>query len=223
MSANIPLPDFDDLADAYWRLGVMQSPAQLHGFLVGWLTVGDALQPPQWLQMAGDYIDAVEPPNDQEASHLIALYMATSAQLSDDDMALQLLLPDDATDIGQRVQALGYWCEGFMAGFAAAGKIRQQLQGSQHYSAEVSEALNDMAAISQVSLADDDSAQEDREKDLFEIGEYLRLAAITIYTDCRRQADMPAGSMPAAGADPHASVSGVSPQSLFNKPDNKLH
>lgn len=221
MSTDISLPEFDDLADVYWRLGVMQSPTQLQGFLVGWLTVGEVLQPQQWLQMASDYIDAIESPNDQEASHLMALYIATSAQLSDNDMALQLLLPDDATDIGQRVQALGHWCQGFMAGFAAAGKIRQQLQGSQQYSAEVTEALNDMAAISQVSLADDDSTEEDREKYLFEIGEYLRLAAITIYTDCHQHAVAPpAEPLPAAGGD--TSV-GISPQSLFNKPGHKLH
>lgn len=241
------LPDFDQIADMYWRLGVMQSPSQLQGFLIGQLVVGDDLTAPKWPEQAAGYIDAVESPNEQENSLLHDLFTITEQQLLSDEMALVVLLPDDDTDIGQRVDSIGQWCQGFLAGFALAGKTKQRQQGQQQYSKDVSEALTDFAAISQISLGDEDEDMQHHDQELFEISEYLRLAAITIYLDCRQGADE-VTSAPSAGSQGHvdqgnnapaddielgggAAATNVatteqgaitSPNSLF-KPRNKLH
>lgn len=212
MSTHNPMPEFDQLAAIYWRLGGMQSPSQLQGYLVGQLAVGEELETQQWVAQAASYIDAVEPPNLEESQLLVALYVATESQLSAGDMALTLLLPDDAVEITQRLDSIGQWCQGFMAGFARGGKSIQQQQGQQQYSQDVSEAITDLAAISQIGLSDDDSDLEQSEQNIFEISEYMRLAAITIYMECAQGA--------AKSAEPAA---GVTPQSLFNKPGNKLH
>ena len=74
-----------------------------------------------------------------------------------------------------------------MMGFAQGGKAIQQSQGQQEYSKEVSEALSDIAAISQIALSENDEDGEDSEQNYFEISEYLRLAAITIYMECHQR------------------------------------
>ncbi|MEE8056829.1 MAG: UPF0149 family protein [Pseudomonadales bacterium] len=219
MPSGVSMPDFDDLADVYWRLGVMQSPAQLQGHLVGQLAVGAAIAADPWLQQAAGYIDAVQPPETKDNQLLLALYTATSLQLSGGEMNLQLLLPDDAVEITQRVESIAQWCQGFMAGFAMVAKVVQQQQGQQQYSQDVSEALSDMAAISQISLADDDGDREQRERNFFEVSEYLRLAAITIYLECHQ----PAQSGNALLALDTEEVALSSPQNLFNKTGKKLH
>ncbi len=223
MSSIVPnettMPDFDDLADIFWRLGVMQSPAQLHGYLAGQLAVGDELAAEQWLRQAATYIDAVQPPDTEDNRILLALYTATSCQLRDGDLDLQLLLPDDAVDIGQRIDAVSQWCQGFLAGFAMAGKVVQQQQGQQHYSQEVSEMLSDMAAISQVSLGEEDDDQEQRENNIFELSEYLRLAAITLYLECHKSTTV---GESVTESDQEAATLG-SPGALFNKSNKPLH
>ena len=212
------MPEFDQLADIYWRLGGMQSPSQLHGYLVGQLAVGEELQPEVWLQQAEVFIDAVEPPTEEDAKVLLALYGATHDHLQAGEMDLQMLLPDDAVEITQRVDSIGQWCQGFMAGFAQGGKAIAEQHGQQQYSQDVSEALSDLAAISQIGLGDDDTDIEQSEQNIFEITEYLRLAAITIYMACTHTAQTTGGEGVMTEPDAEESVS-----NLFGKADNKLH
>lgn len=219
MSTEIPMPDFDQLADIYWRLGGMQSPSQLHGYLVGLLSAGGELASDAWLEQAAQYIDAVEAPDSADSRALVALYEATHQRLSAGEMELQLLLPDDAAEISQRIDSIAQWCEGYIAGFARQGKVVQRQQGQQQYSADVSETLSDIAAISQVGLSNDDEDLVRREQDIFEISEYLRLAAITVYLECNQEVIVD-GVRPVNTDKAKASIS---PAGLFGKKSKKLH
>jgi yecA family protein len=213
------MPDFDQLADIYWRLGGMQSPSQLHGYLVGVLSAGGKLTPELWIEQAAQYIDAVTSPDSEDSRVLVALYEATDQRLSAGEMELQLLLPDDAAEISQRIDSIAQWCEGYIAGFARQGKVVQQQQGQQQYSGDVSETLSDIAAISQVGLSSDDEDPVGREQDIFEISEYLRLAAITVYLECNKEVVADA----VRPVDTEEAKSSISPAGLFNKKSNKLH
>ena len=232
MSIEKNTPDFDEVADIYWRLGVMSSPSQLHGYLVGLLAVGSPVTDTQWLELAGNFIDPVEPPAEADQLTLLELLGDAKKQLEEGGMELRLLLPDDAVEISQRVDCLSQWCKGFLAGFAQGGNERQQHQGQQQYSTDVSEALTDMASISQASLGDGDEDEQQREQSLFDISEYLRLAAINIYLECEREqsavesaaqtnADIPL----AKNMDGKTESTLASPANLFAKakPGDKLH
>ena len=227
MSDTITLPEFDQLADIYWRLGVVQSPSHLLGYWIGRLAVGDTVgDPEQCLEQTALLIDAVEPPNQEEGPVLLSLYGACQSQLSSEAMDLQLLMPDDEADIGQRIDSVGQWCQGFMAGFAQGGKEIQQTKGQQSYSQDVSEGLSDIAAISQISLSDEDDAAEQREQNIIEIMEYLRVAAISIYLDCNKAKEASSEVTLQAAPDADASsTTTTSPSNLFgtNKGNNKLH
>lgn len=45
-------PEFDEIADLFWRLGVMQSPSRLQGFLAGQIAVANVPTVETWLSQA---------------------------------------------------------------------------------------------------------------------------------------------------------------------------
>ncbi|MGK0498463.1 MAG: yecA family protein [Oceanicoccus sp.] len=220
MSTEVSMPEFDQLADLFWRLGVMQAPSHLHGYLVGLLAVGDGIEPAQWLALATKLIDPVEELTAEDGRLLLSVYGATFGAMTQGNLDLQLLLPEDGAEIGQRADCLGQWCQGFMAGFAQAGKALKQQEGQQQYSTDVAEALSDIAAISQISLEDEEADMEQSEQSLFEIAEYLRLAAITVYLECHKPEGEPAPVVLSSVKDEETVAS---PANLFSKSGNKLH
>lgn len=221
MTADSVTPSFDQLADVYWRLGVMQAPSQLHGYLIGRLSSGEALPAEQWLSQAVAYIDAVQSPDQADAALLMSLYVASNQSLASEELGLQLLLPEDAVEITQRADALGQWCQGYLAGFAQGGKWVKEHHGQQAYPAEVSEALNDIAAISQISLGEDDQDLQQSEQNLFEVAEYLRVAAVTIYVECSQQ--LKPSSSPASPVASAKQPAAGSAAGLFSSNKKQLH
>jgi hypothetical protein len=101
------------------------------------------------------------------------MYATTRQQFLADGFNLLMLLPDDDVDIGERAGSLGRWCLGFLTGFGAA---RGKLSGDGR------ETLEDLEKISQI---DDEGleADEDSEQDMMQLVEYVRMAAIMLYTE----------------------------------------
>ena len=190
--SDIPdLPEFDDVADSFLRLGALHSPSELQGYLTGQLAVGSAPTGEEWLSQASDYLDALELPAGEDSRRLLDVYAATRAQLESGDFDLMLLLPGEDIELDRRLESLGHWCQGFLAGFALGGKTIQQSAGARQYSSDVADALRDMAAISQAGLSDEEAEDDDLEaleNDFFEVGEHVRMAAITVYLECRELA-----------------------------------
>jgi len=217
MSETPQLPDFDEVADCFWRLGALQSPSELQAYLLGQLANGNGPGAEQWLQQAAAFIEAVEAPGTEDSRCLLELHAASCAQLQAGQMNLQLLLPDDEVELPLRIAAVGQWCQGFLKGFARAGKAVQQEKGQQQYSADTSEALSDIAAISQVTIDGEEVDPDKNEQDYFEVCEHLRLAVMNIYLDCQQQ-QQPAPTQENPASPDAASL--ASPANLFNK---KLH
>ncbi len=106
------------------------------------------------------------------------LHQQTQAALRSGDYQLQLLLPDDDTELAQRTQALAQWCHGFLLGFGSAG-----IDPEAEFSSEQAEALRDLAAIVQATV-DEDRDEEFQEIDFVELEEYVRIVALNFYEDC---------------------------------------
>ncbi len=188
MSDNL---DHDDLANLFLSLGALQPPAELHGYAVGFLSVGGRVERQAWLKHCVELLD-IEAPNPEDGDGLFSVYRNAQQSLASEELGLQLLLPGDELDMGQRIVSLGQWVQGFLTGFAMAGKQRQSDGGGlESLSAESREALSDLAAIAQVSADQGDG--EDAEQDFVEICEYVRVVAMTIYLECNAK--------PAAAAD----------------------
>ena len=208
MSEQSALPEFDELADMFLRLGALQSPSELHGYLVGELAAGNDLSAEHWVQHGFEWVEGNDEPQPLDQELMMALYQATLAQLQSGMLDLQLLLPDEDSAMEQRLECLGQWCLGFLSGFAS----------TRQYSDEINETLTDLAAISQVAMESDDE-DLDQEQDYLEVSEYVRLTAVNLYLDSQ-QAKQPAQPATAAPKPTGAEQAIGSPRGLFSK---KLH
>ncbi len=178
--------DFDDMASLFWQLGGLQSPSELQGYLTGQLAAGVVPTETEWLEQAIDYIDCAETPSPEQNQQLVTLLPITLSSLADGAMDYQPMLPDDDVDMAQRVAGVGCWCQGFLTGFTQAGKQLKEQKGPQQYSEDLGELLNDLVSISQVGVDDEDLELEQSEQDYFELCEYLRLAAMSIFLECNQ-------------------------------------
>ena len=154
------------------------SPAELHGLLLGRSCAGAGFDPQAWL------IDAVEllgsEPQDNVRQALIGLQEMVKGELTSDDMTVVLLLPSDDAPLAERAQALGQWCQGFLAGFGLTAR-------DSALSTEAMEVLQDLAAIAQIQDALEES--EDGESDYMEVMEYLRVAPLLLYTESAKKSE----------------------------------
>ncbi|GLS24906.1 UPF0149 family protein [Marinibactrum halimedae] len=189
MSDSSSIIDFDSLCDLLAPLNVINSPAELHGFLCGKLTGGAQLSHSQWLEKAWELLDAVETPTDEASNALVELFETTQQQLQGNDFRLQLLVPDDDTDMSQRLMALGQWTYGFLTGLGNSG-----LAGTSQLSPEVAEGMRDLAAIAQIN--DSSDPEETDENDYNEVLEYVRVVVLNMYEEIGRSANNAASPQP---------------------------
>ncbi|MBD2857873.1 UPF0149 family protein [Spongiibacter sp. KMU-158] len=174
--------DHDGLADIFLALGALSPPAELHGYASGYVAAGGkTIAEEAWPQHCMELLDC-EQPNPEQAVELYRVYSSVKQDLTSNNMDFLLLLPGEEFELGLRLASLGQWCQGFLTGFAMAGKQRLAEKGSSKYSDELTEALGDIAAIAQIS--EDEAGDEQGEQDFFAICEYLRVVTMTIYAEC---------------------------------------
>lgn len=208
-------PSFQQIHSLLQNYGALQSAAELHGFLAGQLAAGKRLSRGEWLRAANEAADLSRNPDEVAGDNLYEMYRSTLAALQSGELSFHPLLPDDDAALVERVDGLGQWCQGFLAGFGMAGsKLR--------IDAELAEALRDLSAIAQVGASDGD---ENSESDLFSICEYVRLTAVEIFlqynTDADASAPVAAQPVATAPAPEEPSPGAGSPADLFRR--KKLH
>ncbi|UVJ44230.1 YecA family protein [Pseudomonas sp. LS1212] len=155
------------------------SPAELHGLLLGRSCAGAGFDVDDWLVDAAELLESE--PQDNVRSALIGLQEMVKGELSGDDMTVVLLLPSDDAPLTERAAALGQWCQGFLTGFGL------NVRDSSTLSTEANEVLQDLAAISQVQDALEES--DDGESDYMEVMEYLRVAPLLLFTEQAKRAE----------------------------------
>lgn len=171
-TSNSPYAAFATLLSS---AGHFVSPAELHGLLLGRSCAGAGFDADAWLLDAADLLGGE--PQDSVRQALIGLQEMVKGELCSEDMALVLLLPNDETPLAQRAEALGQWCQGFLAGFGLTAR-----DGA--LSTEAMEVLQDLSAIAQVQGSLEES--EDGESDYMEVMEYLRVAPLLLYSECAK-------------------------------------
>lgn len=149
------------------------SPAELHGLLLGRSCAGAGFAPEGWLTDAADLLG--EDIQDNVRQALLGLQEMVKSELAAGEVALVLLLPNYEAPLLERAEAMGQWCQGFLAGFGLAA-------GDTALSGEAVEVLQDLAAIAQVQDSLEDS--EEGENDYMEVMEYLRVAPMLLFAEC---------------------------------------
>jgi uncharacterized protein YgfB (UPF0149 family) len=152
--------------------GYTVSPAELHGLLLGRSCAGAGFEIDPWLVDAAELLGAA--PQDSVRQALIGLQEMVKSELTSSDVTVVLLLPNDEAPLSERAVALGQWCQGFLGGFGLTAR-------DSALSAEAMEVLQDLAAISQVQNALEES--EDGESDYMEVMEYLRVAPLLLFSE----------------------------------------
>lgn len=171
--------EFERWANVFTAHQAFSHPSELHGALCGRLAAGSRIPESDWLAMVCEHMglpaQAMEESEDL-APFMNQAYQQTLARLQSTDMSFHPLLPDDDYAIEQRLEALVAWVQGFLEGMAmAAGSSLGQAPE------EIRELIEDLVAISQ--LSEDEETGEESEHQLLEITEYVRLGALTVFTE----------------------------------------
>lgn len=167
---------FDDFADMFVELGAFGTPSELHGLMCGQLAAGVRFDADAWLAMVVAHLDVQEIEDDDDKAELVGLYEQALGQFTDGGFSFSLLLPDDDTELAARAESLGSWCSGFLGGFGLAfDRDKQKLNE------EVTETMDDLSQIALVSLDDDDDPEA--EQSLMELVEYVRMAALMVFSE----------------------------------------
>ncbi|WP_269519169.1 UPF0149 family protein [Alteromonas sp. BMJM2] len=167
--------DYDSVTNTLSQHGVIVDGAEIHGILCGMLCGGMSLTDQKWLEALSETVNQDESFSEPVVFTLTTLFNQTCQQLLEPEFALNLLLPEDHAPINDRGAALINWVQGFMLGF---GLHQQDLVKC---SDDVKEALEDFSDISRMEEPMD--ADEESEKALFEVEEYVKISAILCFSE----------------------------------------
>ena len=167
--------DFDRLSDDFYALKCIVSPADYHGLVVGRLLGDRLIMESYWHDQSLEYLGLALQGHPPVLDSLLAVPEQAIAELSANDFSFQMILPGDDTDLVQRVEALGSWCEGFLVGLALSG-VDQSAWAS--LTPDLAEGLADIAAIAQIKPHEDDS-----ETDYMQLFEYVRMVVLNAYAE----------------------------------------
>ena len=174
MGQQPSLPDYAEINAALQDAKTTLNAAQTHGMLCGLIAATSGQVGEHWeKRLFGNK------KNPQISEMLERLLEVSYHQMSEFSFEFNLLLPDDDIDINARTESLGLWCQGFLTGLEKCSVPIQNRPES-----EVTEALNDILAISQVSFGDIATNEED-ETAYFELVEYVRLSVLMIFQELR--------------------------------------
>lgn len=165
--------DFDRVQAALEALGATCDAAEAQGSLCG-LLIDNAVFA-DWL---GHTLDDLPDSGDVLAAErlgvLSELYEQTRAQLQDEELSLELLLPDESDDFSVRLLGLASWCQGFLYGIGVAGRLDPD-----SYDETLQECLSDLLEISK--LCHDAEADDEAEQQYIEIVEHVRMATLMLH------------------------------------------
>jgi uncharacterized protein YgfB (UPF0149 family) len=175
MSEALILPDYNDVDSLLKQANATLEAAWAHGLLCAFLCAKPSASEKEW----GELILGKEE-SPKCISSLQELSELTYHLLSDFSFEFTLLLPEDSVDINQRAELLGLWCQGFLVGLEKCGI---PLKG--RTPSDITDALNDILEISQVSFGDIAENDED-ETAYLELVEHVRLSALMIFCEIKK-------------------------------------
>lgn len=175
------MPEWDEVADLLFNAGLTLNPSELHGVLVG--LMGAGFSPEDRHHLEQTLVSVEKAAGVQLQGELVEmvsrLNLATMSAIVDTDYAFRMVMPDDDDPIEQRLRSFSNWVTGFISGFTEGMTARQAIGST--IELQVAEVLKDFAALAQVET--DQAETEDAERQLEDLVDYVRLAAISIVQD----------------------------------------
>lgn len=184
------LPLHDDVDVALEDLGAALGAAAAHGLLAGMACGGLDLPAARLRGMLCTELDVDL--DESTFATLQAVNRITRAQLADDELGFELLLPEDDVALPVRVRAMVAWCEGFLAGFGSGTGGRRDAD----FPEDVRQLLSTIGDFTRAEVEEADVG-DDAERDFTELAEYLRIAVLTLFLEVGQPA--PGVAPPADG------------------------
>ena len=163
------------------------SAAEAHGIATGMLCVDATTTAGNWLSEL--FAEAM--PANESTAVLTHLFEQTRDLLVCEDYSFDLLLPgEDDNTMDERVEALRFWCRGFLfgVGYAHAHAANESVEDGRVAQRSVADwpgdtggILKDIVEFTKMELTEDNLMGEEEETAAFvEINEYLRVAVFLI-------------------------------------------
>lgn len=169
--------DFDLLADVFVTESIEASPAELHGQLCGYLASGVAFRLEDWLTMVAEFCEIEKWKDEASRAALVELYTSTVSLFNDGEYSFDPVMADEDASLSERGLTLTQWTHGFLAGYGLSGR-------KDNLTEDTKQVLQDFAHIAgtqgQMHSLEDNN---DNEKDLTELVEYVRLSAMMLYAE----------------------------------------
>ncbi|WP_026970914.1 MULTISPECIES: UPF0149 family protein [Aliagarivorans] len=166
-------PNFDDFEELLEKHELMVNPSEVHGLITGMFAGGMASKD-EWLSNINDMINDGQGLPADVKREMGQLHLATFQGLSDSLLSFQLLMPDDDYSPEERAEAIAQWVQSFLVGF---GLMQSDLS---KLAEDVQELIHDFSEISKLS-PELEGSEEDNEQALFQVVEYVRIGAVTIF------------------------------------------
>ena len=171
------LPSFEETDAALRRANVLVDAAECHGALCGVIAGGKPALKQRWLEQTLEEANPTDASVRECRRLLETLWNETQDALAGQEFAFEPLLPDSRADLGDRVEALSGWCDGFMYGLGLA-----EIESFDKLPPDVAEVLRDFADIGRGGLALGDDREED-EQAYTELSEYLRVGTQLVHDE----------------------------------------
>lgn len=164
---------FSKLEETLKKLGAHVGAAETHGLLTGIISMTTSGSTDRALRDAlVENLDCEKPDKKQWG-----VLNAAGSQIKNDlnaiDCGFTMLLPNDEEKLSARIDALGFWCRGYLSGLGLAGVTQDQLHND-----TVKELVQDLSQIAHVSIETDES--EEDEANYMELVEFVRVAVQNI-------------------------------------------
>jgi len=169
--------EYTTLNDALLHSHTTLSAAEAHGMLCGFICAGHNGHGQPWLAHILEPTEDGDVVAKEAAQGLFKLYQFSSEQLHEMAFDFQLLLPAEDDGIAERAEALGQWCQGFMAGLGLAGLSIKD--GPSEFARDALLHFSEIAKIDYHDLV----ANEQDERAFEEVFEYVRMAVLTIFSE----------------------------------------
>jgi len=173
----ISRPDYGALLEALDKADADLTTSESHGVLCGMYCATGKIDLITWLNQIFEEYDVTQPAVKAASQLLVGLYEDTKLQLADDNLSLQLMLPDDSESLAQRTEAIAAWCHGFTFGLAAGG-----IKDGQALPPDTTELIRDMVEISRAGhdLVEDSELDEEA---YMQICEYVRVGVLLAHDE----------------------------------------
>lgn len=169
------LISYTKLATTLSNLGAQLNAAEAHGLLTGMLSTAKEAQPETWRDALLENLDC-SIPNKKQWEVISAAGKQIVTDFGSTNFEFNLLLPDDNLPLSDRVDALCFWCRGYLSGLGLVGLTTEDMEN-----ATIKELVQDLSYIAHVKMETDES--EDDESNYVELVEFVRVAVQNIQVE----------------------------------------